>query len=554
MKRNIISIFLGLVTFTTFSAERYEPSSNYPAGSRVSYNSDIYEAKWWANPGQSPGDQVDNEWDSPWQFISHGGDVPEEKPEDEVGINPPPIEGDYPEYREGSEYEGGDIVINLGELFRCREGVTVPWCSGAAWAYEPGVGTAWFDAWVPTTEDEINNPPEEPDNPEEPEEPETPPGEGLVVTQEELDLQEASLTSDPLLQKVKVSIQTLDNEIVEAVVPLSDSNPDNVKRVESFITADEWEHLFPKRSPEYTYRHFLQAIAKYPAFCGNYDDGRDADEICRKSISTMFAHFTQETGGHTAHWDVPEWRQGLVHVREMGWDEDMRGGYNGECNPDVWQGQTWPCGTFDNGEYKSYFGRGAKQLSYNYNYGPFSEAMFGTVRTLLDSPEMVADTWLNLASAIWFFVTPQPPKPSMLHAIDGTWIPNDRDTENGLLPGLGVTTNIINGGVECGGSEEIAQSLNRIDYYTHFSEHLTSPISDDEVLGCKGMKQFDAEGAGATPIYWEKNWGWVEDNPGGKSYSCQLVNYQTPYSALKDGDYTNCVKHHFPDIVIIEDH
>ena len=28
-------------------------------------------------------------------------------------------------------------------------------------------------------------------------------------------------------------------------------------------------------------------------------------------------------------------------------------------------------------------------------------------------PELVADTWLNFASAFWFFVTPQPPKPSM---------------------------------------------------------------------------------------------------------------------------------------------
>ena len=112
----------------------------------------------------------------------------------------------------------------------------------------------------------------------------------------------------------------------------------------------------------------------------------------------------------------------------------------------MWQGQQWPCGKFDNGEFKSYFGRGAKQLSYNYNYGPFSEAMFGTVRTLLDNPEKVADTWLNLASAVFFFVYPQPPKPSMLHVIDGTWQPNAHDRQNGLVPGFGVTTQIINGG------------------------------------------------------------------------------------------------------------
>ena len=78
-----------------------------------------------------------------------------------------------------------------------------------------------------------------------------------------------------------------------------------------------------------------------------------------------------------------------------------------------------PCGKDKDGDFVSYFGRGAKQLSYNYNYGPFSEAMFGTVRTLLDKPELVADT-AEPASAIFFFAYPQPPKPSMLQVIDGT--------------------------------------------------------------------------------------------------------------------------------------
>ena len=42
------------------------------------------------------------------------------------------------------------------------------------------------------------------------------------------------------------------------------------------------------------------------------------------------------------------------------------------------QGKTWPCGV-DSGTWKKYYGRGAKQLSYNFNYGPFSDAMFGDV-------------------------------------------------------------------------------------------------------------------------------------------------------------------------------
>lgn len=356
---------------------------------------------------------------------------------------------------------------------------------------------------------------------------------------------ELALTSTELMSQVKASIATRDNQIVEQIHAGNSTNPSNVQRVESILSSADWDYIFPKRAVEYSYENFLKATGKFPAFCGDYNDGRDADAICRKSLATMFAHFTQETGGHTAHWDVEQWRQGLVHVREMGWNEDMRGGYNGECLASSWQGQTWPCGTFEDGEFKSYFGRGAKQLSYNYNYGPFSEAMFGDVRVLLDNPELVADTWLNLASAIFFFVYPQPPKPSMLHVIDGTWVPNSADLNNQLTPGFGVTTQIINGGVECGGSVEVQQSVNRMDYYENFTRQLGVSIESGEVLGCKGMKQFDEAGAGALNIYWEESWDFVAGNPGGKSYACKLVGYQTPFSVFKEGDYVKCVEHYF---------
>ncbi|MGL6402533.1 glycoside hydrolase family 19 protein [Aeromonas hydrophila] len=454
-----------------WAASAYDINQGYGGGSQVSFNGQIYEAKWYANPGQSPGVQVANEWDSPWALLGAGEATP---PGDGEGIAPPA--------------QGG---------------------SGAA------------------------------------------DGSIVYLSQSELDAKEHALTDFPAMTAVKDSIATRDNAVVEAVAPGLPLNPANVKRVEGLLSESQFNFLFPLRAPEYTYRGFLQAVAKFPAFCGDYSDGRNAEAICRKSLATMFAHFAQETGGHESWRPEPEWRQGLVWVREMGWTEQMRGGYNAECRPDVWQGQQWPCGKFGNGEFKSYFGRGAKQLSYNYNYGPFSEAMFGTVRTLLDNPEKVADTWLNLASAVFFFVYPQPPKPSMLHVIDGTWQPNDHDRQNGLVPGFGVTTQIINGGVECGGAAEHAQSQNRINYYQAQAQYLGVPVPADEVLGCKNMKYFDEAGAGALPIYWENDWSYVPGNPnGGKSYACKLVGYQTRFSAFKERDYSRCVQHFFPEVVI----
>ncbi|HII4319289.1 TPA: glycoside hydrolase family 19 protein [Enterobacter cloacae] len=364
---------------------------------------------------------------------------------------------------------------------------------------------------------------------------------------------EKELTDFPLMQSVKDTIRTLDNASVEQIEPGRASNPANVKRVEGILKESDWEYLFPLRAKDYSYSNFLKAVGKFPALCDTYKDGRDSEAICRKELATMFAHFAQETGGHESWRPEPEWRQALVYVREMGWSEGQKGGYNGECNPDVWQGQTWPCGKDKDGDFLSYFGRGAKQLSYNYNYGPFSEAMYGDVRTLLDKPELVADTWLNLASAIFFFAYPQPPKPSMLQVIDGTWQPNDHDKANGLVPGFGVTTQIINGGVECGGPTEIAQSQNRIKYYKEFANYLKVPVPADEVLGCANMKQFDEGGAGALKIYWEQDWGWSADTPDGKTYACQLVGYQTPFSAFKDGDYTKCVQKFFNVNIVNDD-
>lgn len=364
---------------------------------------------------------------------------------------------------------------------------------------------------------------------------------------------EKELTDFPLMQSVKDTIRTLDNASVEQIEPGRASNPANVKRVEGILKESDWEYLFPLRAKDYSYSNFLKAVGKFPALCDTYKDGRDSDAICRKELATMFAHFAQETGGHESWRPEAEWRQALVYVREMGWSEGQKGGYNGECNPDVWQGQTWPCGKDKDGDFLSYFGRGAKQLSYNYNYGPFSEAMYGDVKVLLDKPELVADTWLNLASAIFFFAYPQPPKPSMLQVIDGTWQPNDHDKANGLVPGFGVTTQIINGGVECGGPTEIAQSQNRIKYYKEFANYLKVPVPADEVLGCANMKQFDEGGAGALKIYWEQDWGWSADTPDGKTYSCQLVGYQTPFSAFKDGDYTKCVQKFFNVNIVNDD-
>ena len=123
---------------------------------------------------------------------------------------------------------------------------------------------------------------------------------GYLVSRADLAAVEQSKASDPMYAIWSQALQTRSNTIVEAIEPGLSSNPENVKRVERVFPQSEWDFLTQMAAPEYTYTRFLRAIGKFPAFCGEYTDGRDSDAICKKSIITAFAHFSQETGGHIA--------------------------------------------------------------------------------------------------------------------------------------------------------------------------------------------------------------------------------------------------------------
>lgn len=361
---------------------------------------------------------------------------------------------------------------------------------------------------------------------------------------------ESDKTASDLFVRVKKDIQVLSEADTQAIAPGRAANPDNVQRVERIITPAVFEYLFPLRHPAYTYEGFLQAIGKFPGYCATYS-GEDSDAICRKLIATLIAHGGQETGAHDPNSSIEQWRQSMYYLREAGCTEGAPGcGYDVTCDPNSWQGQKWVCG-----EGKKYYGRGYKQLSYNFNYGPFSTALFGDSSVFLQDPDKVATSYYPLASAIWFSVTPQSPKPSILHVVDGTWQPNAVDLSRGIKKGFGATTNIVNGGIECGqstdGVNEKPQSANRIQYYQGVAAYLGVEIGADEELGCAGQDAFVVDGAGGLLLNWDQDWSYVAENPEGKSFECKLVGYQTAYSALEAGDYEKCMVNYF-DVTVLD--
>jgi hypothetical protein len=54
----------------------------------------------------------------------------------------------YPQYVENGGYVAGSRVKNAGNSYECKPYPYSGWCNGAAWAYGPGTGTYWSDAWT----------------------------------------------------------------------------------------------------------------------------------------------------------------------------------------------------------------------------------------------------------------------------------------------------------------------------------------------------------------------------------------------------------------------
>merc|ERR1712061_98551 len=106
---------------------------------------------------------------------------------------------------------------------------------------------------------------------------------------------------------------------------------------------------------------------------------------------------------------------------------------------------------------------------------------------LLENPDLVhTDAYTVFTAAIWFYMTPQSPKPSMHDVMTGYMVPTAADEGAGIKATFGATTNIINGGHECGKGTETPQSSHRMEYYKEFLMWFALPMEAEEDMSCKG--------------------------------------------------------------------
>jgi len=223
----------------------------------------------------------------------------------------------------------------------------------------------------------------------------------------------------------------------------------------------------------------VQAAAAFPQFANSGDVEQDKRELA--AFLGQTSHET--TGGWATAPGGPEaW--GYCFKEEVGCE-------SGKCTQYCARGN--PCGQFGFDctcvAGQTYNGRGPMQLSWNYNYGLFSRDLFGDASVLLRDPASVAsNATLAYMAGIWFWMTPQPPKPSCHDAISGAWTPSASDVAAGRKPGFGMTTNIINGGLECNFATN-SKVEDRVKFYQRYAGILGVPV-DEATLYCDKMRSY----------------------------------------------------------------
>ena len=277
------------------------------------------------------------------------------------------------------------------------------------------------------------------------------------------------------------------NSLIQAIDSFSDIEVD-IYQVEGhdYMQRIEWhnkrtdERKEMINNTEYnTYKEsgteVFRTHVDYADFCSKGDIPTKKQEL-----AAFLGNISHETTGGGEAEDSKTW--GLYWREETTWQNGGGGiGYTTGNN------------TYTATSGQSYHGRGPIQISYPYNYGPFSEFVFGDKQVLLDNPGLVVpdkpqEAVLAFMSAIWFWMTPQYPKPSCHDVMAGVWKPSADDiSKKRDQSKFGMTVNIINGGLECGiqGDGRVAD---RIGFYKRYIGLLGE--SAEEETGCYMMTSY----------------------------------------------------------------
>ena len=345
------------------------------------------------------------------------------------------------------------------------------------------------------------------------------------------DLQAYKLTEDEILAVSRAYMMPCDPVVTDG----SPDMPANVALIKSMLTQDLWdglttqmvvnEMLTAAQRATFTYDNFLKMAGKYPFFCGEPGiyprNGDQPTEACRRELAAFFAHATQETGAHDPTLTIPLWKQAFAQTREGSCylgdvcrplTAQCPQQYVSKCSPTVTDDCPKPCTTYDPDVTPAggtcpphftcsghYYGRGFMQLSYYFNYLGFGGQILNDPKQFVSNPDLVAQNGLfSLGSAFWFYMSPQPPKPSMHDVITGgggyhptapygnvalvkesyiDW-QGQTQTANNPVDKFMVSISVINGAVECSVTGQgQQQAISRMNFYSNLLSYLGASLT-----------------------------------------------------------------------------
>ena len=112
---------------------------------------------------------------------------------------------------------------------------------------------------------------------------------------------------------------------------------------------------------------------------------------------------------------------------------------------------------------------------------------------LVGNPDLVSrNPAVAFETALWFWMTPQAAKPSCHDVITGRWAPGADDRRAGRLPGYGLLTNIINGGLECGKGQPTGGDNDRVGFYRRYCQMLG--VAEGGNLSCENQTPYAPAG------------------------------------------------------------
>ncbi len=149
---------------------RWQPYTAYLAGDEIEYDGEIYMAKWWTK-GDIPNEEVENEWDTPWQLKNENSGGSNEGDNNTSEDNTVDSSDQTSKWQSDTAYLAGDEVEYSGEIYVAKwwtrgdipnEEVTNKW--DTPWQLKSDItkpdendGSKEDNSNTPETENPINN-------------------------------------------------------------------------------------------------------------------------------------------------------------------------------------------------------------------------------------------------------------------------------------------------------------------------------------------------------------------------------------------------------------